>query len=550
MPNDVITLNAISKELNTLLTRGKIEKIYQPENDELTFSIKNNGTPYILTISANANLPRIHITSQKKENPLSASTFCMLMRKHLSSGIIEDISLINADRIIKIVIASRNEMGDNVKFFLIAELMGRYSNIILTTDDFVILDAIKKVYFEQSSRPILPNLKYQGIENTKITLDDNEKLALLLKENIPTEELLLSNISGFAKETAKEIIARNTPIIDTISTFYNINDTDTYLPCIRYDNENNIKDFYITPYQTLKGTYERCDTLNACLDKFYLEKDTEIRKKNNTREVSKLLKRLKTKTERRIEDNNNKLIECESLEIYKQYGELILTNIYKLKKGDKKLICTNFYDNSTAEIDIDEQLQPNQNAQRYFKKYHKLKRAKEISKEQLENLNIQQDYLLSIESSINNSTTKQEYEEIFDELRILGNIKEVSQNKKSKKQKLSSPLHINIDGFDIYVGKNNLQNEEVTFNIASKGDVWMHTKGYHGSHTVIKGENPPENVIQKAAEICAYFSEGRESSKVEVDYTEKKNVKRHKSGMTGMVFYVNFKTIVVVPKKP
>lgn len=550
MPNDVITLNALTKELHARITRGKIEKIYQPENDELTFAIRNNGKAYSLIISANANLPRIHLTSQKKQNPLSAATFCMLMRKHLNGGIIEDISLMNADRIVKITIANRNEMGDNVKFFLLAELMGRYSNIILTKDDFIILDTIKKVHFEQSSRPILPNLKYQPIENNRISLDETDKIASLLQNKEITAEILLTNISGFAKETAKEIAGRKTPIMDTIATFYNINDSDIYIPCVRYDENENIKDFYITPYETVKGVYERCDSLNDCLDKFYLEKDTKLRKKANTHEITKLLKRLKTKTERRINDNNNKLAECENTETYRIYGELILTNIYKLKKGDKTLVCENFYDNTTVNIDLDELLHPNQNAQKYFKRYHKLKRAKDFAIKQLTDLKLQQEYLLSIEAAINNSTLEQEYKEIMDELLILGNLKKPKSNKKQKKQKPSSPLHLTIDGYDIFIGKNNIQNNEVTFDIGSKADIWMHTKAYHGSHTIIKGEKPPTSVIQKAAEICAYFSEGRESSKVEVDYTEKKNVKRHKSGMAGMVFYINYKTILVKPTMP
>ncbi len=546
MPSDVITLSALCKELDSGLSGGKIEKIYQPENDELTFTIKKGGIRTLL-ISANANLPRIHITEQKKENPFSASSFCMLMRKYAGGGIIQNISLLAWDRIIKIELISRNEMGDKTPYFILAELMGRYSNIILTDSNFTIIDAIKRINIDQNAeRPILPKLKYTVPRQNRITLGDTAALTELFSTQQDVDEkFLLENISGISKDTAKELIARGEKL-SGLQNFLEINSSADYKPCLRFDQNGKAADFHITPYKSQSGDYTFFSSLNDAIERYYLDRATEQQKKFNTKELVKLLTRLQTKTERRIAEHQKKLEECDRSDTLRIYGELILSNLHKLKKGDKTLVCLNFYDNAEVTIPLNELLPPNKNAQAYFKRYTKLKRAKEISLQQLDMLYVQRQYLQTFASAIKTSDTKQEYQEILEELRAVDGRK-VQNPKKQKKSAPSAPLHIIFEGADIYVGKNNIQNNAVTFSIASSNDLWLHAKDYHGAHTIIKG-NVTDRILQRAAEICAYFSETKDSPKAEIDYTLRKNVKRHKSGVPGLVTYTDFKTVVVQPK--
>ncbi len=441
-------------------------------------------------------------------------------------------------------------MGDKVTMYLLCEIMGRYSNIILTKEDFTIIDAIKRVHFDVSDTPVLPNLKYSKPPQKKISLDDDKSLQELFEnENQVDVSFIINNISGISKDTAKEIIQRKeNGYYETIKSFFNIYHTDLYKPCLRYDKDNFVKDFYITPYLSAKGKYVHFDSINTCLDKFYQEFDLEVRKKTDTKQLVKLLKRLKNKLEKRKSDYSEKIEESKKAKTYKQWGELILANLYRIKKGDTLLKCLNFYDNTEVEIPLDEKLFPNQNAQVYFKKYRKLKKAKEIAIQQLKIIEKQKQYLKSIETALQTSSSKQEFKEIQDELLILGNLKKPEKSQKRLKEQPSKPMHINIEGVDVYVGKNNLQNDKVTFEIGMSNDTWLHAKGYHGSHTIIRHSFPPESILTRAAEICAYYSEAKGDAKVEIDYTLRKNVKRQKGGMPGMVDYKNYKTIVVTPK--
>lgn len=546
MPADVITLNAAILELDKILVGGKIEKVYQPEEDEITLTLRAGGREQLLVISANPANPRIHTTTQKKENALNAPAFCMLLRKYLIGGTISSISLYNFDRIVKIVIDARNELKDKIQYSLMVELMGRYSNIILVNDNSIIIDAIRRIHLDQNtSRYILPNLYYPEMPQTKIRLDENNKLYDFFTQNsVLSVDLLMQNISGISKETAKEILSKNNPFIELI-TLKNINENARYSPCI-LKNGDTVKDYFILPYDTIKGEYVNFPSLNACLDYYYSIYDKNLRKKAHTKNLNQLLKRLQTKTTNRIKDNLEKIAESEKAEQIKQKGELILSNIYKIKRGDTSISCFDYYNNADIIIELDTQLSPAQNAQSYYKKYAKLKKAKEIAILQLEKLYAQKEYLDNIEASIQNSESKQEFEEIFEELNTLSGVNK-SQKIAKNKQKQSMPIHMKIDGFDVYLGKNNVQNVEVTFKIGESNDTWLHTKNYHGSHIIIKGE-PSYSVIEKAASLAAYFSGGRESDKVEVDYTLRKFVKKIPASFLGLVTYTNYKTILVKPQ--
>lgn len=546
MPADVITLNANAKELDKILSGGKIEKVYQPETDEITLSIKAQGREHILVISASPAHPRIHITTKKKENALNAPAFCMLLRKYLTGAIISCVNIHNCDRIVKIAVDARNELKDCTRYFLLIELMGRYSNIILTTDEYVIIDAIRRIHLDQSTtRYILPNLTYSVPPQTKIRLDDKENLMRFFDENKElSPSILMQNISGISKETAQELASKNDAFSELLA-FYNINENERYCPCI-VKNGDVVKDYFILPYQTVTGKIQTFNSLNVCLDYYYSIYDNAERKKTHTKNINQLLKRLQTKTENRIADNLQKISESQTCEQIKQKGELILSYIYMIKRGDAELNCFDYFNNINTKILLDTQLNPSQNAQLYYKKYAKLKRAKEFALEQLDRLYKQQEYLNNVEVSISNCETKQEFEEIKEELVALSGIKNTTNNQK-RKQKQSAPIHIVIDGYDVYIGKNNIQNVEVTFKIGENNDTWLHTKNYHGSHVIIKG-TPTIEVIAKAASIAAYFSGGRSSDKVEVDYTLRKFVKKIPASFVGLVTYTNNKTIFAKPR--
>lgn len=545
MPNDTITLSALNKELSLLLSGGRVEKIYQPESDEIAIWVKNNGIQQ-LVISANSARPRAHISSQKKENALTAPTFCMLLRKYLVGATINNMEIFNSDRIIKITFDGRSELKDKVQYFIFAELMGRYSNIILTKADMTIIDALKRVHFDQNtSRPILPNLPYPIQPKDKISLSDDSLLKNFFDNNKAVDrDTLLKNISGIAKETANEIAASNNPY-QMLLTLCDIHGKDIYRPCLLYKN-GKIIDFFVMPYTSLSGDYVFFDSLNQAVDKYYCHFDGQERKNNNAKKVKTLLKRLQQKTVRRIADYTQKLEETAKMDKYKQMGDLILSNIYLIVSRAKELECYDYYNDKQISIPLDSALTPSQNAQVYYKKYNKLKRAEEVANSQLETLHSQHNYLKSIEVAIENSDQKQEFEEIFEELQALGGLKKQKSVKKSK-IKPSLPRHIKYKDCDIFWGKNNMQNNEVTFKIADNKDMWFHTKNSHGAHVIVKGIME-QDVILKGAQIAAYYSEVRSAERVEVDYCLKKYVKKIPSAMMGMVTYSNQKTLLVQPK--
>lgn len=544
MPNDVITLQAISKELNDRLSGGRIEKIYQPETDEITISIKKTKMVHTLVVSANPSHPRIHITTQKKENSYTAPAFCMLLRKYLTGSFIESIKLFNNDRIIKIDIVQQTELKDVCRIFLIVELMGRYSNIILTNDNYKIIDAIRRIHFDQSTtRYILPKLDYTLQPQTRITLNQTEKINEFFLSPQSTDEII-KKIGGISKESASEIATAGNQF-EKIQEMIDIYERNTYSPCLRYE-KGILKDYYVMPYSSVSGEYVLYPSLNEALDDFYRLYDGAERKKASTKTITTVLKRLQTKTERRINDNKSKLAESEKANELKKMGELIFANLYRIKQGDTILSCYDYYTNNTIDILLDPTLSPTLNGQSFYKKYAKMKRASEIAQEQLNELYAQQEYLKTIAVSIENCSLKSEYDEILTELNSLSGLRNINK-KKFVKEKSSKPTKLTINGFDVYLGKNNLQNNEVTFNIANGGDMWFHIKNQPGSHLIVKGK-PDEETIVTCASIVAFYSSAKTSEKVEVDYTLRKNVKKIPSSLPGMVTYTNYRSVLVHPK--
>ncbi len=547
MPIDVITLKAVAEELNDFLSGGRVEKIYQPESDEITLSIKCNGKFRQLVVSANPSHPRIHLTTQKKENSFNAPAFCMLLRKYLGGARILGTHIFNNDRVIRIEFEGKTELKDDRALYLIVELMGRYSNIILTDKNLVIVDAIRRIHFDQSTtRYILPGLQYVFQPQTRITFDQTEKLRSFFNENPGCEaEEILRAISGIGKETAAEI-AESKDRYETLLHLIDIKSSPEYHPVLSYSGDKST-DYFVYPYKSRKSNWKEFFTLNDALDEYYSLYDAEDRKKASSKTVETILKRLQTKTDRRIEDNLKRLKDWEKSETIRRNGEFITNYLYLIKPGDTELKCFDYYENKEAVVTLDPTLSPTRNAQEYFKKYNKLKRAKDSANEQLANLYPQKEYLASIAVSIKNCSLKSEFDEILDELNKLGGY--VRKGTPRQRTKPSAPAHLTINGFDVYYGKNNVQNAQVTFAFAAPTDTWIHAKKHHGTHVIIKG-TPDEDTILTCCRIAAFLSDAKFSPKVEVDYTLKKYVKKIPSSLPGLVTYTDYKTILCEPLAP
>ncbi len=566
MPNDLVTLKALSEELNYTLSGGKIEKIYQPEKDEITLSIRSKGQKFNLVVSANAQNPRIHLTSVKKENPVTAPSFCMHLRKYLTSSIIESIGILNEDRIFDITIISKTEMKDIVKLHLICEMMGRYSNILLLNSKYIITDAIKQVSFDAATkRCVLPSCAYTTPEQTKLLPSNKDGIIKLLNEfkGGDLKKYLCNGISGLSLITAEEIIFKSgidtaqiplkvDKLADTIDKFFGIYTSDIYMPCYCTDNNGNSLDYFTTIYDSQDLNFKKCDNLSMAIESLTLKKDLDERHREKSKHLASAIKKYKSRNQKKLQKANDKLTECNKMEEYKKYGELITSNLYKLKKGDTILQCVDYYSPDMEEITIqlNPQYSPSKIAQDYFKKYNKLKRTLDIILTQIEETEEDLKYIETIEQTLNNCNLTADLFQIEEELYQIGAIKKM-KTKLPKSVKEGKPIIYEYNNYIIAVGKNNFQNDKLTFKTANGGDIWLHALNYHGSHTIIftDGEVPPNDVITFAAQVTAYYSAGANSDKVAVDYTMKKFVKRNPNGKLGMVTYTNQKTAYVRPEQ-
>ena len=568
MPNDYITIKALVSEINTFAMGGKIDKVNMPEKDEICLNIRSCGQNRLLTISCNANNPRIHLDGDKKQNPLVAPSFCMHLRNHLTGGIINSVSLLGEDRIVCFDVTSHNEMRDKVNFKLIAEMMGRYSNILLVKGNSIISDTLKQVSYDtMTKRCLLAGAKYELPPQSKLLPTQSQEISKLLSgyNGNDLAKFLISNVSGLALITARQILLEsdipiNAPkledkdisrIINTLLEYCDIANSPKYSPCALL-GENMGGDFFVTKYNEFDGL-QPTESLNQAVALCTVEKDRLERRQDRTKFLQKAFNSQRKKLLSKLEKDKNKLQECERTDEMKKLGDLILSNAWALKKGDKVAKVVDYFDENspTIEIPLDERLTPQQNSQSYYKKYAKLKRTYVAVSQQLEKLEQELQYLETIAPSLELCSTNDEIAELEDELANIGALKKTKRDK--KKTKPSQPIAYEIDEFVVLVGKNNLQNDKLTFKVANGGDMWIHTKDAHGSHVIIFAETReiPDKVIQIACEIAAFYSLGKRDSgsKIPCDYTPRRNLKRHPSGKLGMVLYTMYKTAMVVPNE-
>ena len=559
MAYDALTLSVLRDELFDTLTGGKITKIYQPERDEIVLFVFNKQT-YKLLISANANVNRIHLTEMPTDNPKTAPSFCMLLRKHITNATITNISQMPYERVLEFALEVSDELGYKKEMKLIFELTGKTSNIILTDGNYTVLDSIKHLPQDlDSKRIIMAGAKYSFFSpQDKIFPFDLPKIREFLTHcNTPLRKTLPEVLLGVSQATVNEILHGIDENDHTIVNHSLVVDRLAMYQANLKRKEPNVVLQDGTPvdvcpfnYQSKKGEKIFYDTLNRAHDNYYYLLDKAQRFNSKAKSVSTIVKNAISRTEKKLAIQRQSVLEAENREVYKQYGDLILSNLWNIGKSDT-LVCFNYYDNTKVKIPLDTTLTPQQNAQSYYKKYRKLKSSAEHNGRLVEENSALLEYLQTIKQSLKHSTEPDDLQQIRDELVQLGLIRE-KQTSKKKVDTPIKPLRYLISGYTIYVGKNNIQNNFVTFKLAKAMDMWLHTQKIHSSHVVIvneKGGEIPDNVIVAAAEICAYYSQASSGSKIPVDYTVRANVKKPNKAPLGFAVYNVYQTILVNPDR-
>ncbi len=560
MAFDGIVTKAIVAELQKEILGSKIDKVYEPDKNTIILGLYSPGKHNSLNICIDAHNCRINLTTHSRINPQVAPNFCMLLRKHLIGGRISKISMLGLERLVQIEIETINEFNEIEIKTLIVELMGRHSNIILIKNDNTIIDAMRHISLEDNSyRDIVPSRKY--------TLPTNDKIEITTIENF--EEFyskldkgdLVKSISntytgisqGFIKNAIEEVGIENNDKQD-IEKLYN------YIKQI-LDNIGNLK---FKKIQAQKEDYvlslngEKDVSLNSYIDDFYFERETSETFKNSRNSILKLILDILKKYHNRLISINSKLEECEDMDKYKIYGELITANLYRLSdKHLEEVELENYYENNKlVKIPLDIKYSTNVNAKRYFKKYTKLKNAYQIVTQQKKETEAELNYIESIVYELENCTTLEEVQDIFEEISENVVFKEKLKNKekkkkisKKKKHQQYSPILYEIDGNKIYVGRNNKENDWLTTTFAVQKDIWFHTKDIQGSHVILKTDKlPDEDLLVKCAQIAAKHSKANMSSNVPVDYCQVQFVKKPNGAKPGMVIFTNNKTINVNPR--
>lgn len=577
MAYDGIAVSNIVYELKEKLIGGRIDKIYQPRNDEIIFSVRSvkDGNFKVL-VSANSMNPRIHITEIKKENPVTAPMFCMVLRKHIAGGRILDIRQPGFERITEIDIESMNEMGDLGVKRIIAEFMGKYSNIILVDENGRILDSIKHVTHDRSSvREVLPGGLYEyppsqnKLDPMELDFEGFEKIAEE-KTGFDLQGLIYKSYTGISPAYASEICfnagldaSDRAGQLDGggIKRLYDSFKSDTekikrgeYTPHIVYDADGSVTDFFSLSSNQYGGREKKYfDSFSKLLEEYYYKKDEKYHVRQRAHDIRRTVLSNIERCSRKLEIQIKSIRDTENMDYYKLCGELITANIYSIEEKADRFTALNYYEEDMPEmvIKLDPLLTPSENANRYFAKYNKAKRTRAAAAEQKKQTEEELRYLESVLMSIEASEDDSDIREIKAELTSQGYIKAKKQPKgRTQNLKKSKPMHfVSSDGIDIYAGKSNVQNDELTLRFADAGDIWLHTKNIPGSHVIIKcgGAEVPERTLFEAAVIAAGFSKAKDSSKVPVDYTARKNVKKPGGAKPGMVIYERNKTIYVDP---
>lgn len=558
MAFDALSLSVLAQEFSQMLVGGKITKIYQPERDEIVLFVFNKKN-YKLVVSANAGVNRIHITDNAVDNPKIAPSFCMLLRKRITNATITDVYQMPFERVLDFSLSATDDLGYKSNLHLIFELTGKTSNIILTDENYVIAESIKHLPQDlDSARILVPGTKYTFFPpRKKIAPFNYEKIQEFLSTcSLPLRRALTETLLGVSQTTVNEMLfgidENDHSLLNVLKVIEGLKQYEINLknkkPCVISQKGVPVE---VLPFDYLSKKGERTyfETLNEAHDAYYYLTDKVQRFNDKAKSVSTIVKNAISRTEKKLAAQRQSVLEAEHREQFRQFGDLITANIWQLKKGSEQLNCDNFYDGTTVSIQLDKTLTPQQNAQNYYKKYRKLKSSAEHNSKLVEENQKLLTYLLTIKQNLQYCTELDDLQQIREELISLGLIKE--KTKQKNKETPMRPLHYVIDGHDVFVGKNNLQNAFVTFKLAKSDDVWLHAQKIHSAHVVIVKDNSEiaPSTILTAAEICAFFSQAGSGSKIPIDYTVRQNVKRPSGSTPGFAVYNVYKTVIVDPNR-
>lgn len=603
MALDGLVIANLAWELSRALTGGRISKIYQPESDALVLTVKNNRENYRLLLSANASLPLVYLTEDTPSNPAAAPNFCMLLRKHIGGGKILSVTQPGMERILHFEIEHLDEMGDLQTKLLIVELMGKHSNIIFCQPDLTIIDSIKHISaYISSVREVLPGRPYFIAETQKkydpwtlgreafTGLQEecgqeeaeaaSEALQPVLERPASAAKAIYTAITGISPLIAEEICCRagidssqstssltQAERLHLYGTFERLMDElreHAFVPNIVYDGSDAPVEFSCVPlhcYDEMRR--EEYASISEVLVRYYAAKNAVTRMRQKSSDLRGIVKTLLERCRKKYSLQQKQMADTEKKDKYRIYGEMINTYGYEVEPGAKVLACVNYYDGKEIKVPLDPTLSPHENSLKYFDRYAKLKRTADALKDQIEETRAELEHLESIQTALEMAPDEAALSQVKEELvsfgfikghgslqdrtgrrqngRGAGGVKQRPGKQKNKQARSKSkPYHyISGDGYDIYVGKNNFQNEEITFSLADGSDWWFHAKGMPGSHVIVKarGEELPDNTFEEAGRLAAYYSKGREAEKVEIDYIQKKHVKKTPGGRPGFVIY-------------
>lgn len=568
MAFDGITIACIAHELQEKLTGGRIAKIAQPEADELLLTVKTREGNHRLLLSASASLPLVYLTETNKPSPLTAPNFCMLLRKHISGGRILSVTQPSLERILRFEIEHLDEMGDLCRKYLIIEIMGKHSNLIFCTDKDRIIDSIKHVSAQMSSiREVLPGWEY-FIPNTQekadpLKITEQEFSSLIGSKAAKLSKALYTSLTGLSPVAAEEICAQASmdsdraagsyapeALIHLYRTFFRFLEpvrSNLYEPAIYYDQKTPVE-FSCLPL----SIYSHCQketfaSVSQVLERYYAEKNTLTRIRQKSADLRRIVQTALERNVKKYDLQARQLKDTEKREKYRIYGELINTYGYGVEPGSRSFQALNYYTGENLTIPLDPQIPVQENAKKYFERYGKLKRTCEAVTKLLEDTGAEIEHLRSIQTALDMALQEEDLAQIKEELMESGYIRRRSPG--SKRPKITSkPFHyLSGDGYHMYVGKNNLQNDELTFQTARGNDWWFHAKGAPGSHVIVQtnGNTLPDRTFEEAARLAAYYSGSRGADKVEIDYVERKHVKKPNGAKPGfVVYYTNYSMMI------
>ena len=574
MAFDGIVISNLSYELNTKLVGGRISKISMPEENELIFTVKNNAKTYRLLVSASASLPLVYLTDVNKPAPKVAPAFLMLLRKYIGTAKITDIFQMGLERILCFKLEHLNELGDLSHKCMYVEIMGKHSNIIFTDENNKIIDSIKRISANMSSlREVLPGreyflpdeLKKKDLLNTEL----EEFTEILKSKEYALSKSIYMNFAGISPLIAEEIVLRAslpsqapstslseleyTHLFHTIKNLLDDINAHNFSPNIVYRKEEALEFSSVELFSYNGEEYKKYsyDSVSKMLYDFYSSREAFVLNRQKSSDLRRIVNTALERASKKYDLQEKQLQDADKKDIYRVYGDLLNTYGYSLKGGESSFTTENFYDdNKEITIPLDKNKSAKENAKKYYDKYAKLSRTTKALSEEILNTKNDIEHLLSIQTALDVSSDDESLSQIRQELVDFGYIKKHSSVK--QKKSTSHPYHyISTDGYDIYVGKNNYQNEELTFKVATGNDWWFHAKGIPGSHVILKSNNEedlPDRVYEEAAALAAFYSKAKDSEKVEVDYIQKKNIKKVAGAAPGFVIYHSNWSMVATPK--